>query len=200
MSRQATVMKQHGLKSALVAKAAMAQGVHMLPGHRVARTMKIRLVASPFGSVIALLVLGASLRMMRVASRNGSGRHANPPLRRLKPARHAMRAPGRWLLILCQEVAFLIHTHHCCWSAVNTMLKARFRAKYSNGGPSRSRACFKPAWSAPIVTTRIAVRYARKAMPSARNATYRHVLTRPNTIATQLERRARNVFPAICLR
>jgi hypothetical protein len=25
-------------------------------------------------------------------------------------------------------------------------------------------------------------------------------LTRPNTIATQLERRARNVFPAICLR
>ena len=88
----------------------MAQGVHMLPGHRVARTMKIRLVASPFGSVIALLVLGASLRMMRVASRNGSGRHANPPLRRLKPARHAMRAPGRWLLILYLEAASLIHT------------------------------------------------------------------------------------------
>ena len=110
-----------------------------------------------------------------------------------------MRAPARWLLTLCQAVASLIPMRRYCWNAVNTTRTAKFRARFSNGDPSRSRACFVPVWSALIATTRIAARYALKAMRSARNATCRRVLTRPNTIATQLERKARNVFPAICL-
>lgn len=193
-------MTQHGLKSALVAKAAMGLEPRMLPGHRAADALRTHIAAFPSGCAIALVVPGALPRMIRAVLRNGLGHHGNPLPHRWKPAPHAMRAPARWLLILCPVVASWIPMRRCCWNVVNTKQTARSRARFSNGDLSRSHACFAPAWSALIATTRTAARYARKAMRSARNATCRHVLTQPNITATQLERRAHNAFPAICLR
>ena len=181
-------MTQHGLKSALVAKAAMARVPRMLPGHRAARAIETRIVAFPSGCAIVPLVDGALLKVIRAASRNGWGRHGNPLPHRWKPAPHAMRARARLFLTLCPAVASSIPMRRCCWNVVNTTQTARFRVRFSNGDPSRSRACFVPAWSALIATTRTAARYARKAMRSARNATCRPVLTQPNITATQLER------------